>query len=99
MKNLLNKDKKIRLHTYLNEKKHFTLKLIFKNYNFFTLLRWFASVQLELLVKNNSKTLLINRCLLTVNKKRFNKLTIFSRHVFLKLIRKGYIVGMKKSSW
>jgi ribosomal protein S14 len=33
------------------------------------------------------------------NKKRFNKLTGFSRHIFLKKIRAGEINGFRKSSW
>ena len=40
-----------------------------------------------------------NICLYSINKKKYNKLTNFSRHIFLKLIRSGQIHGMKKSSW
>ena len=100
MKKLLIKDKKLRLGIIKTENRHLILKSIFKNLNFFTLIRWNAFIKLHNLSKNNgNKNLLVNRCLYTVNKKRFNKLTNFSRHVFLKLIRSGQINGIKKSSW
>jgi ribosomal protein S14 len=83
----------------LIENQHFILKSIFKNFNFFTLVRWNAFLKLKLLTKNNSKVAITNRCLKGVNKKRFNKLTTFSRHIFLKLIRSGSITGMRKASW
>lgn len=96
MKKLIQKDKKIRYY-FLNyyEKKHVILKLIFKNFNFFILLRWFA-ILLGFLTKNNSKSIMLNRCLFTYNKKRFNKLSVFSRHIFLKLIKKGLVLYNQK---
>lgn len=98
MKKLLIKDYKIRL-VYFNhtEKKHFILKYIFKNFNFFNLIRWNALLKLESL-PNNFKTSIVNRCLLTINKKRYNMLTVFSRHVFIKLIREGLVLNFQKSS-
>ncbi len=36
--------------------------------------------------QRESKTFLITKCLQTINKKRFNKLTILSRQLFLKKI-------------
>jgi hypothetical protein len=98
MKKLIEKDKKLRLYIYSNEKSYFIFKSIFKNSNFFNLLRWCIVDRLNLLLKNSSKTLLINKCLISINKKRFNKLTIFSRSIFLKLIRQGFVVGVEKSS-
>ena len=97
MKRLLEKDKKIRYY-YLNhyEKKHFILKLLFKNFNLFTLTRWYAVFYLSFLTKNNLRTKMINRCLFTHNKKRFTKLSAFSRHIFLKLIRKGSVLNIQK---
>ena len=96
MKKLVQKDKITRYY-YLNryEKKHIIFKLIFKNFNFFILLRWLSTF-LAFLTKNNSKTVMLNRCLLTYNKKRFNKLSVFSRHIFLKLIKKGLVLGTFK---
>lgn len=53
---------------------------------------------LKCLINKNSQVSLTNRCLEGVNRKRLNKLTTFSRHIFLKLIRSGLIVGMRKAS-
>jgi len=99
MKKLLEKDKKLRLKIKQVEKRNFILKSIFKNFNFFILIRWNAFLKLKTLNKNNSAISLSPRCLSTINKKRFNKFTPFSRHVFLKLIRSGQISGVQKSSW
>lgn len=99
MKKLLEKDKKRRHQIISTESKHFVLKSIFKNLNYFNLLRWNAFLKLKLLTQNTSKISLKNRCLFTINKKRFNKFTGFSRHVFLKTIRAGMVHGIKKSSW
>ena len=99
MKKLIEKDKLLK-ERFLNiENRHFVLKAITKNLNFFNLVRWNAIANLKVLTQNASKISTVNRCLLTVNRKRFNKLTGFSRHVFLKTIRSGSIPGIKKSSW
>jgi ribosomal protein S14 len=99
MKKLILKDKKLREQIKNSETLHFILKSIFKNSNFFTLIRWKAFTKLKSLGFNNSKISVSPRCLKTFNRKKFNKLTFFSRHVFLKLIRSGKITGMKKASW
>jgi len=99
MKSLLEKDKKLRISIKQVEKKIFILKSIFKNFNFFILIRWNAFLKLKTLSKKSSSVALSPRCLFSVNKKRFNKLTPFSRHVFLKLIRSGQISSIQKSSW
>ena len=99
MKKLLIKDKKLCSKVAYVENQHYILKCIIKNFNFFLLIRFSAFLKLALLQKNNSKNAIINRCLQTFNKKRFNKLTNFSRHVFLKLIRQGLINGIQKASW
>lgn len=99
MKKLLAKDKKIRNQLELMDKNHLILKSIFKNLNFSTLIRWKAFENLNTLSKNINKNVLSNRCLHSINKKRFSKLTNFSRHTFLKLIRNGRISGLKKTSW
>lgn len=98
MKKLLEKDKNRRLIIKSFETNLFVLKTIFKNYNFSTLIRWNAYLKLKQLTKN-SPTTLSNRCLYSYNKKRFNKMTNFSRHIFLKLIRSGQVHGIQKSSW
>ena len=99
MKKLFAKDKKLRSQFSEIEKKYLILKSIYKNSNFFTLVRWNAYLKLNLLSTTNNKIKFSNRCVATINKKRFNKTTNFSRHVLLKLIRFGKISGMKKSSW
>lgn len=99
MKKLKEKDKKIRLNFGNIEKQHFILKSIFNNLNFFVLIRWNAFLKLKHLTAGNSKISTTYRCLNSSNKKRFNKLTTFSRNTFLKLIRSGHISGMQKSTW
>ena len=99
MKKLLERDKKLRLKIKTIEKQHFILKSIFKNFNFFILIRWNAFLKLNTLTANSSQVSIAPRCLHSINKKRFNKLTTFSRHIFLKLIRSGRITGIRKSSW
>jgi ribosomal protein S14 len=99
MKKLLEKDKLLRFKNLELENRKIVLKSVFKNLNFFTLIRWNAFIKLQDLSSKSSKYAVINRCVYSINKKRFNKLTNFSRHIFLKLIRTGQIPGMKKSSW
>ena len=99
MKKQLAKDKRLRLKLTTIEKQHLILKSIFKNTNYFPLIRWNAFIKLNNLSKNGTQQSLSNRCLQTVNRKRFSKITNFSRHVFLNLIRSGQITGLKKSSW
>jgi ribosomal protein S14 len=99
MKKLLEKDKKLRGNFTIIENKHFILKSISKNLNYMTLIRWNALKKINLLTKQSSKVSTVNRCLYSINKKRFSKLTGFSRHIFLKVIRAGLIPGMTKSSW
>lgn len=99
MKKLKEKDKRIRLNFDKIEKQHFILKSIYNNLNFFVLIRWNAFLKLKHLTVGNSKISITYRCLNSSNKKRFNKLTTFSRNTFLKLIRSGHISGMQKSTW
>lgn len=99
MKKILEKDKKLRDRINNKENRYFLLKSIFRNSNFFSLVRWNAFIGLKSLGKNNSKVSISSRCLYSINRKRFNKLTTFSRHIFLKLVRSGEIYGMRKSSW
>jgi ribosomal protein S14 len=99
MEKLLIKDKKRRVNLKKTEIKHFIFKSIFKNLNFPILIRLNAFVKLAKLIKNNFQVAMSSRCLYSVNKKRFNKLTTFSRHIFLKLIRSGNISGIRKANW
>lgn len=99
MKKLIAKDKKLRANFQKIEKHYFILKSIFKNTNFFALVRWKAYLKLKLLTLGNSKIAMSPKCPISLNKKKYNKLTFFSRYIFLKLIRSGVISGMKKASW
>lgn len=99
MKKFLLKDKFLRLNLKKRNKKHFILKSILKNFNLFFLLRQKANQELTKLAFNFSKASIINRCLYSFNKKRFNKFTFFSRLIFLKLIKNGQISGFQKASW
>jgi len=100
MSKLLVRDKKKRLSILKMEKRLVTLNLIFRNLAFSSLIRWNAFLILAKIVQNSSNEIsLSNRCVYTGNKKRFNKLTSCSRHVFLKLLRAGSVTGIKKSSW
>lgn len=99
MKKFLLKDKLLRLNLIKQSKKYFILKSILKNYNLFFLLRQKAIIRLNILGNHFSKVSLINRCLYSFNKKRFNKFTFFSRLVLLKLIKNGKLSGFQKASW
>lgn len=99
MKKLLEKDKILRSKIKNIEKQQLILESIFKNFNFFILIRWKAFLKLKSFSKTTSKVALSPRCSISFNKKRHNKYTNVSRHIFLKLIRTGYISGIQKSSW
>jgi ribosomal protein S14 len=98
MKKLFAKDRENRQLTKQLELKHFVLKQISTNSNFIKTARWNALYELAN-SKKGSKTVLSNRCIKTINKKTFHKFTNLSRTVFLKLVKSGYISGMRKSSW
>jgi ribosomal protein S14 len=99
MKKIFAKDRKNRKTVRQLELEHFILKQISTNLNFLKTVRWNALYKLSDLSKQSSKTVLSNRCVKTINKKTFHKFTNFSRTVFLKLVKSGYISGIRKSSW
>lgn len=99
MKKLFAKDRENRKTIKQLELEHFVLKQISTNSNFLKTIRWNALHKLLNMPKKSSKTVISNRCIQTINKKTFNKFTNFSRTVFLKLVKSGYISGMRKSSW
>jgi len=99
MKKLLEKDKKLRVKIANSEIQLLVLKSIAKNLNFFSLTRWNASLKLNILSKNSNIQSLIYKCPETINKKRFNKNTKFSRYYYLKQIREAKFNGITKSSW
>ena len=99
MKKLIEKDKKIRKAIKKSEKKKFILKTILNNVNLPYLLRFNALNNLNSITKKASKTLISNRCVATVNRKKFGKLTHYSRIFFLKLARNKKIHGLTPASW
>jgi len=99
MKKLFAKDRENRKTIKQLELEHFILKQISTNSNFLKTIRWNALYKLSNMPKKSSKTVISNRCIQTINKRTFNKFTNFSRTVFLKLVKSGYISGMRKSSW
>ena len=99
MKKIKIKDKKNRFAVKYLETNYFIIKTIFNNTNFLNLLRWNSLLVLKKISSQSYKTRISNRCILTVNKKRSNKLANYSRMVFLKQIRSGNINGMQKSCW
>lgn len=99
MKNQIQKDKKKRECFLKFENKNIILKSIVKNTNLIKTIRWNAGLKLTDFELNAHKIRLVNRCILTSRKNRFNKSYKFSRLVFLKFVRNGYISGLKKLSW
>lgn len=99
MKKILAKDKKIRKVIKNLEKKKFIFKSIQNNSNFCNLIRLNTFYKLSQLPSYSSKVFVSNRCVETINKKKFNNLSNFSRIVFLKLAKNGSIYGLKKFYW
>lgn len=99
MKKLVEKDKKVRKKIKTLEKKKFILKIIQNNLNLPYLLRFNALNNLNSITKQASKTLISNRCIATINKKKFGKLTNYSRIFFLKLAKNKKIFGLTQASW
>lgn len=98
MKKLYRKDLNLRQNISLINKKYFLLKLIVLNKNVFLLLRYNAYKLMNSFIKNSFTVSISNRCIISFNKKRFNKNTYFSRSIFLKKIQHGKVVGYQKSS-
>lgn len=99
MKKIISKDTKNRKLIKQFELEHFILKQISKNSNFMQLLKWNALDKLNHLPKQSSKTLTINRCVKTKNRKTFHNFSNLSRIIFLRLAQLGLISGLRKSSW
>lgn len=99
MKKLLIKDKRFRFAVKKQERYYFVFKSIFQNSNIFMLIRWNAYFRLKIFAESSSKISVLPRCVYTINRKRFNRSTPFSRHVLFKLIQSGKVSGVKKSSW
>lgn len=99
MHKLLQKDKNSRIIINKFENKKFIFKNLVNNSNVSKLIQWKSLEKFFLLPVKSSLSHVTNRCVITNRKKRINKLYSFSRISFLKLARKGYVNGLKKSSW
>jgi len=99
MKKLVIKDRSIRKVFKDFEKRRLILKQIINNLNFSYLIRFNALNSINTITKKTSKVFISNRCVKTINKKKFNKLTKFSRILFLKLARTKKIYNLNKISW
>lgn len=99
MGKLNRKDKRNRVLLSQNETKRFILKNLTINKILVKSTRRVASAKLSKMLKATSSIHCVNRCILTGRRKRINKLYSFSRIVFLRLARFGYLNGLKKSSW
>lgn len=100
MKKILVKNKNRATKVKISETKSLILKSINQNSNFFILTRLNAAFQNHSKKSTiNSSVSLSSKCLRTINKKRFTKLTFYSRHLFLKIARIGLISGLHKSIW
>ena len=99
MKKLLEKDKKVRKELKKLEKRNFIFKTISNNSNLPDLIRFKALNNLTKMPKYTSKSFISNRCVNTINKKKFNKITHYSRIILLKLARHKKIYGLNKASW
>ena len=96
---LSHKDKNNRILSLSREKQKLLLKNLIKNRNFLKEVRWKAFLRLSAIPKKSSFTYFMNRCVFTGRKKRIHKLYSFSRIMFLRLVRFGYLNGLRKSSW
>ena len=99
MKKIIEKDKIIRKKIQTFEKTRLILKSINYNIHFSNLTRWKTNKSLLKIPSKSSKTFVSNKCIYTVNKKKFNKLTNFSRIKFLRLVKSKNISNVYKSSW
>jgi len=99
MKRIFARDKKNRKIIKQFEFDHFVWKQILTNSNILKTTRWNSLHLFSNISKKSFKTTLLKRCIQTKNKKTFHKFSNFSRIIFLKLIRSGYISGMRKASW
>ena len=99
MKKLIEKDKKIRKEIKKLEKLFFILKMIQNNLNLPYITQFKASYRLNKIQKKASKTKISNRCIATINKKKFGKFSNYSRIFSLKLAQNKKIYGLTKASW
>ena len=99
MKKLIYKDQHKRQTVFEYEKKKKILLSIFKNTSISIFIRWNALNKLSNFSKNIHTVRLKQRCIITGRKTKTNKVFKFSRLKFLQLSSKGFISGIKNSTW
>lgn len=84
-----------------NELNNYVAKAIAYNSNIKPVIRLAAYRDLnkKMSLQKISKTLVVNRCVISLHKKRLNKVISVSRHLLLKFARQGLIYGLKKAVW
>lgn len=96
MKKLFQKNRKLKINFKNNHLTCFLLKSILKNCFIFNLLKFNAYLKLKHLVMLQSTA---NKCVVSYNKKRYNKMSYYCRSIFLKKIQNGEIFGISKINW
>jgi ribosomal protein S14 len=99
MQKLYSKDKVRRQIVKKLNKNYFILKSIIKNKYIFKLIHYKIYLKLKALSGLGFIVRLSNRCIDSASKKRYNKFTLFSRFIYLKLIKNGKVTGFQKSNW
>ena len=99
MKKLIYLDNKNRLLFKQAESLQIVLKSLIRNTNLLKSTRWNAVLKLSSLSKKSFKTGLVNCCVATGRYSKIHYLYKFSRLVFLKLARFGFLPGIRKSTW
>ena len=99
MNKLVKKDFKKRVSFKKIELYKVILKSITLNSNYLKFIKWNSLFMLSRFLEKKSKTRIVDRCVCTGRKSKFNGSFKFSRLVFLKLSRLSLISGVKKSSW
>lgn len=72
------------------------LKSISKNGSIAKPIRWNSELKFSILLSKSYKTRLVNYCILTGRKNKFDKSSNISRTAFLRIARKGFVPGLKK---
>lgn len=98
MKSNLHEKKSRKSHSFY-EDRQIIFKSIIKNYHIETPTKLNATLKSSTIPKWSVKVHLVNKCIITGRKKRFNRLYKFSRLIFLKLARNNDILGLKKDTW
>lgn len=93
---LYKKNKKL-INSFVNyTNQYFLLKLFIKNKLLNTLIKYNLILIQHTIFKKFSKVKIINKCCISINKKRFNNITLYSRFIFKKIVLNGKLFGITK---